>query len=333
MGHFAEARKAVEEALKIHQSTPALTSLEVGVDQFIRASSFAVMGDYPAAVQAFNNASQFLARCGPGAYPLLTRVYSDLAMAYAQERDLKSAEEATIKSIASERGENKPDPAQDLLVKDSLSHIEFDRGRISEAINNTRQLLVKYGTNTRVSIPLRVHVYEDYASLCLQQHKISKAIEYFQVSLGLEKEMPIRGGLARTLALLGRAQMLDSHLDDAEESLTEAMQPSHAFEPSPVDRALVVETYGELLIARHRWNEARTALKNALTHGQAKAGFTNVQLAAWTNLAEADHHLHLRKEEKESRKQAKLLMAGFQYPDAKDVVDVATLKNSYVDNH
>jgi tetratricopeptide (TPR) repeat protein len=332
MSRFAEAQKAAEEALAIHRRVATLTSLELGVGQFVRASGLAVTGDYPAAEQAFKNAAQFLANCGPGAHRLQTRVYSELALVYVQEHELKLAEEAIDKSIASEQKEGKPDAVQEVLVKDSLAHILFARGRVSEATATTRQLMDKYGASTKVTTDLRAHLYEDYASLCMQEKKLSEAVDYFKVSVGLQEETVVRGNQARTLALLGRAQMLESHLDDAEQSLTKAVKQAPVLDENPIDKALVFETYGELLIAKRRWDDARSALKNALSNGSSGAAFANVHIAAWTHLAEADHHLHLKKEEKGSRKEAKRLLAAYQYPGSKDVVDIAALKDSYVPN-
>jgi tetratricopeptide (TPR) repeat protein len=255
-------------------------------------------------------------------------------MVYVQQRDLKSAERAIETSLDTEKQGGKVDPRQAILVADTLSHMEYQRGRISEATANTRELLNKYGTDDKIPNPLRAHLYEDYATLCMQQNNISEAVKYFTVSVGLQREAPVQSTLARTLALLARAQIAANQLDDARQTVTEAVAKEGLVHENPIDDAVVSESYGEYLIARRRWDEARTAFKTTLSYGSTSPAFANVHIEALQQLAEADHHLHLKKEEKSSRKEARMLEAGLQFPGANAVVDIATLKNSYVaDRH
>jgi len=334
VGRYADAEVAVERARGIHNKAPALTSLELGVSYFVTASTAAIAGQHLAAIRAFQQTTGFFARCGPQAHQLLTRVYSDMAMLYVQQHDLKAAEEMLNKGIASEQQDTHPDAVQEILIKDTLCHLEYHQGRMSDAMNVTRALLGKYGTDTTISPLLRAHLYEDYATFCMREDRLNDAVQYFKISVDLENEVPVPVSQARTLALLGRAQMLDSQLSDAEQTLTKAVNQAKAADENPIDHALVSETYGEFLIVKRHWNDARTALKEAVTDGNSSAAFASVHIAALIHLADVDHHLHLKKEEKQSRRQAKLLQAGLQYPGAKDVVDIATLRNSYTgDRH
>ncbi|MBV8571301.1 MAG: hypothetical protein JO319_11850 [Acidobacteriaceae bacterium] len=333
-GHFGAAEATAQHALLIDSAAPALMPVDRGLAHFVLASAYAGSGQYRNAAAAYLQSAHFFESCGPQGASLTARVYSDLSVMYAQAHQLKEADEAMAKSMAAGRNTATLDPVDDILMTDTESHIDYQEGKVSEALNRIKLLLSKYGNKPAISATLRAHLYEDYGSLCSEAGKLDDAVEFFKVSVGLRAISAVATGMPRTLALLARVQILQHQYDQAMETLQNAKRRVETLaDGNPFDAAVVSEIYGSLLIAKQQWSDARTELLHTLSMAPSSAAFTNVRAAALQQLITADHHLHLRNEEKQVRKQAREVEAQLVYPGSGNVVDVLTLTASYSAEH
>jgi Tfp pilus assembly protein PilF len=331
MGDFKAARGASEEALRLHALKPVLGCEETGLNYFIIADSRSGVGEFAEAELSYKQAARVFETCGGHAEVLVARVYSDLAMIYVNERNLKAAEQAIEKSLAAEKRTANPDRMEEILGQQSLAHVKYQQGRISEALGTTKDLVNRYGADDALNPALRGSLYDDYGELCIQQGKLAEAAESLNMSATLKAKCPGRTGVAKTLARLAWVHTLLKQFDDAENTLKDAegRLSGPAGEQDPLEAAIVAETYGAFLNARQQWKDARTNLLNALASGNSGPAFAEIHAAALLQLAEADHHLHRKQEEKKSRNQARLLQASFANAYASRVVDVTSLERSY----
>ncbi len=331
MGDFEAASGASQEALRLHALKPALACEETGLNYFVIADSRSGVGEFAEAELSYKQAAHVFESCGGHAEVLVARVYSDLAMVYVNERNLKAAEQAIEKSVAAEKSTANPDRMEEILGQQSLAHIKYLQGRVSEALGTTRDLVNRYGGDDALNPALRGSLYDDYGELCTQQGKLAEAAEALNMSATLKAKCPGRTGVAKTLARLAWVHTLLKQFDDAENTLNDAegRLSGPAGRQDPLEAAIVAETYGAFLNTRQQWNDARAKLLNALASGNSGPAFAEIHAAALLQLAEADHHLHRKKEERESRNQARLLQASFADSYASRVVDVTSLEHSY----
>jgi tetratricopeptide (TPR) repeat protein len=202
LGLLVEAEESSRSALAMHVH---LSPQAMGLNHFILANADNIVGSGAMAVREYLQAIEAFRAAGPSAYLNLAMNYSELAMAYLQAQDLRSAEDSLQKSFAAAPAVETTVPVLDVLRRDTLVHIELKRGRLSDASKTLEKLLQTQGENRQVNPELRSHVSRDYGLLCFQLGRTDGALTAFRKSAALEQEIRNPSGAAFSLAMLGRA--------------------------------------------------------------------------------------------------------------------------------
>src|SRR5947209_12681662 len=138
LGLLVEAEESSRSALAMHVH---LSPQAIGLNHFILANADNIVGSGAMAVREYLQAVEAFRAAGPSAYLNLAMTYSELAMAYLQAQDLRSAEDSLQKSFAAAPAVETTVPVLDVLRRDTLVHIELKRGRLSDASKTLEKLL------------------------------------------------------------------------------------------------------------------------------------------------------------------------------------------------
>lgn len=260
----------------------------------------------------------------------MSHVYSDMSVMYARAGDLNSAENYLEKCVNLQKQIRGISADEKLLAQDALVHLQFGRGRYREAIDQMLILIRDYSENQSIPVRLRAHLRRDYGELRLVSGDPEGSIEQLQIGLSLAMDNQALPDRALTVATIARAYYYEKRFDLAEKSFLEAVTLEPHFERDfPVQAAEISAGYGVFLNMRHRWAESRIQLEKAL----AEPGFAitdkDARVQCMAELAEADHHLHKRDEEKALRRDAKTLMAGGEPRKQSDTIDIVAPKQAY----
>jgi tetratricopeptide (TPR) repeat protein len=273
-----------------------------------------------------------LSKAGESEATNVARVYSDMAMLYVRSGDVRLAELYLQEASRSERRARNPDKLEQFAHRDALIHLAYLKGRLSDALQITSELIGLYGTDGSISTALRAHLYRDYGQLCAAMGKLDESITYLDHSLALQLKSPAASPqeLAFSWAFLARIQIHRKQFDTAEATLTKAQNRIRPFQHDfPDDAAIVAETYGFLLNLESRWAEARTQLQLALQLAGSAPELRLMKLEDLHALARVDHRLHNKAEEKQVRAELKLVGARRRSPWKPDTVDILTLAENH----
>ncbi len=331
LGQMREARQASSAALGFEYGEQ-IPAQERGMDEYILASACNAMGQKARAVQEYLLAARTFSQAGASEMTNAARVYSDLAMLYVRSADVPSAERYLDEALRAERSARNPDKTEQLTRQDALMHLDFLKGRLSDALSLIGGLIRSYGRDEGINSALRAHLYRDYGQLFASIGKLDESIQYLEHSVALELEVPGAPPqeLAFSWAFLARIQILRKQFDAAEATLMKAQNRIGPFEYDfPQDAAIVAETYGVLLNLQSRCPEARIQLQRALQLAGSSPDLDLMRAEGLRALAQADRRLHRRVEAKQARAELKHLRArGFSEADP-DTVDVLTLARNH----
>lgn len=332
LGQVHEAAQAGTKALDLEYGDNTSQARERGMDEYILASADAAEGQNTKAEREYLLAAQTLSKAGASEAINVARIYSDLAVLYVRSGDVRSAELYMQKALHSERSAPNPDKLEQFARLDALAHLEYLKGRLSDALRTTKELIGSYGTDSSIDATLRAHLYRDYAQLCVSTHKFDEGIEYLNHSLDLQ----LKGSgappqeLAFSWAFLARIHILRKQFDAAEAALIKAQNRIQPFQHDfPEDAAIVAETYGILLNLESRWTEARAQLQLARQLAGSAPDLGLMKLEDLQALAYVDHRLHKKREEKQVRVELKSLRARGRSAWKPDTVDVLTLAENH----
>jgi tetratricopeptide (TPR) repeat protein len=326
LGHYKLAAEASEKAIQIQSTASALSAAEMGLAHYVRATGFVGVGEFSKAEPAYKASIFYFGKVN-NVQTVVARVYSDMACMYVQVHDLRAAESAIRSSLQAYEVAGRTSAMEGAVIQDTFSHIEFRQGRLSDAMKRIKVVLDETADDKTVTPSFRAHLHEDYGNFCAQKGDLEQARISYEKSARLESELPSQNGLPRTLALVARIQILQNRFPEAEDTLRKAKSGIDSISvDNPVDAALIAETYGALLNSEHQWDDAKVALLRALSFGNGGPAFMSIRIEALQQLAEAYHHLHRKKEEKQSLKEAEWLKSQSQLPGSGQVVDLMTLQ-------
>lgn len=334
LGFYAQAGQFGQNALAVNDRMQSLNLREQSVDLYLVATAWNTAGQYQRAEAVYETLMTLLKR-----QPLenravsISQVYGDLAMMSLRQNKLDTAEVFVNQASAAARAEKIDNPDQEALRADTLIHIKFARGRLSESMADTMKLLQTYASSKTADPSVSAHLNSDYGEYCAEAGKYDKSYDHLQKSIEIRTASDDTSELATTYASLAKVEYLRHRLDSAETFYREALRRITPFANSrPMDAAAISASFGEFLSICKRWTEARGFLVQALHLSQVSSA-NNFRANTLTYLAEVYHHLKDKKDEKESRREAKALMAGVDPNQApSQTVDLATLEHAYSRN-
>jgi tetratricopeptide (TPR) repeat protein len=324
---FDGALKHAVEALEIGAHYRTITSQDAGVAHFLCGTVQSNNGDIESAERSFRSAIQAFRVLGDFNRPAVARSEADLALLYIRTGRLKQAETALEASLREEQAGSMPDEER-LIRLDSVIHLQCRKGRFTDALHTTERMLARYGESDLVTTSMRAHLYRDRGELLLITGDPDGAEKCLRRSMELMDRSGRLPEFPTALVLLGRVKMMRNDTAQAEKyyaAAADAMQPlAEAFPENAVEIACV---FGEFLGSQHRWKEAYESLQTDLVLLHSPGVDSDSASRFLTDLANADHHLHKRSEEKDAREQAKAFTAlQSNPPESNQTVDILTLR-------
>lgn len=319
LGDLASAEKTISESLEEESLAHRERSEGAALNHYMLAGVYKVRGAFRQAEAEYTKAAEIFSNLQPGKPRALARVYGDMAAMYADRGDMRSAEAAMQKSLASENA-GAGGTAGSVGTRDALVHLAYRRGHLSEALDLLHSMIQDFGENQTISRELRAHMYRDEGELLVAARRPDEAPEPLRKSLSLTDPGTKTPDYAIALAMLSQAYELQKNWPQAEASLQEASKRSAVFETDfPQDAGKILASYGILLSARKRWSDARPVLLHAASLSETDR---NVESAVLQSLIQADHHLHERGEERAMKEKLKTLGSGPADPARENTIDV-----------
>lgn len=320
VGDITDAEDSIRKARRLTPAAFSSDSNSAGALHFLLATVSCSRGDYGQAEREYKAAAAVLARRGKPQALALSRVYQDMALMYMRMHDLRSAERAMQKSLAVESSLPAVSPQALLVARDTIVHLRYQQGRVSEASELISDLVQTYGEDAAVDRHLRAHIRRDYGEMLLILHKPQLAEQQLQMSLALFDPRVDLASSAEVLSDVGQAYAMQDRFADAERVLGSAYAETKKFHGTFVDEAASISAnYGRVLVKMRRWSDAQHVLEQALhlTHDG------KLQLYTLKDLLLADKHLHDRSDLAGLRRQLRSLeLAAAENPVQRDTVDV-----------
>ena len=320
MGDLLSAEKTIGESLAEESLTHHESSGNSGLNHFMLAGVYKVRGDYAKAELEYNKAVEIFSSQQPAKPRALARVYGDMAAMYADRGDMKSAEAALQKSLASETPSNGASATGSIGTRDALVHLAYRRGRLTDALEMLQSMIRDFAEDHSIARELRAHMYRDEGEVLVASHRPAEATEPLRKSLLLTDSTINTPDYAIALAMLSQAYILQKNWTQADEALKEASGRSAGFEKNfPQDAGKILASYGIFLGSQKRWNDSRPLLLRAAPLTESEK---DVESAVLQNLIQADHHLHEKEEERAMREKLKSLGSSQPNPARENTVDV-----------
>lgn len=326
VGHIEDAERTISDVLNSGAAHRMSNSSDVGLNHFMLASIRTMRADFASAEREYRLALGILKRIGPSQNTAVARVYSDMAIMYMRTNDFRSAEICLKNSLGAESGPGAAAPAEVFLRRDTILHLQYWRGRTTDAAETLRNLFHDYAQNSAIPRYLRAHLYRDSGELSIMTGKYQEAVDRLRLCLSLsDPEMPTPD-YALELMTLGDAYSLQNDWADAHQVLQQAWTRSGEFEHNyPSQAGAVGVAYGAVLNREKHFSEARPVLQHALELVQTEP---ELQVKGINFLIAADHHLHERREERRLRKRLALLEQRPQRDPIRDnTVDVMSFNS------
>ncbi len=325
-GDLSGAEKTISEALNSEPNTSFDYSRSLGIQHFILATIRNSRGDYEKAQAEYATAASILDRLGPQEATAVDRIYEEMSMTYLRMGDLQSAEITLQKSLARQKNSSEFSVQKVLATRDSLMHLRYRQGRISDALKMLQTMLADYSDNIAVSSQLRAHLYRDRGEMALATHDLDGAVEHLKKSLSLLDQNGKTPDAALVLAMLGETYTARKDMSAAENAMAEAYNRSKAFEANfPEDAGSICEAYAALLTTQKRWSDARPLFLHTLEIAKDD----NTRLASLQHLVKVDHHLRNTEEEMQMRDELKRAARKTPaQPEVQHTVDVLAFSSS-----
>jgi tetratricopeptide (TPR) repeat protein len=255
----------------------------------------------------------------------LARVYEDMTLLYTRVGDFGSAER-TIEKAVELKQRTAASHSDMLLLQDTLVHLRFREGRLTEAAQLLDKITEQYGDDPRISTTLRAHVYRDSGEVAIFTKSADIAVARLRKALSISDGKYATPEYATVLMLLSQAYAADDNLQEAQAMAAEAYHRALGFQENfPEDAAMITGAYGAILNKQKQWTDARENLAHALALSKDR----DTRMDIIHCLLEADHHLHEKQEESTLRRELKQLVAAApREPMRENTMDIMAFTRS-----